>query len=110
MENFEERLKRMEFYQSLLIQMAQKEGFEFYHLIMENQLTKEDVTQFFELCEVLSHEYEEQKEDKFVFFSPLYEKFKERLHPKLQPNEVIKACINQGLYSKLMNILMKNIN
>ena len=110
MENIEERLKRMEYYQSLLIQMTIKEGFAFYHLIIEYQISEEEVVQFHKLCENLSMEYEELKAEKFVFFSPLYVKFKERLHPKLEPNEVIRACLDQNLYPELMSILLKNIS
>lgn len=110
MENFEERLKRMEYYQSLLLQMSKKEGFAFYQLIIEKQLTEEDVAQFFELCESLNKEYEELKAEKFVFFSPLYAKFKERLHPKLHLHEVIMACIDQKIYPELMQTLWKNLS
>lgn len=110
MENFEERLKRMEYYQSLLLQMSQKQGFAFYHLIIENQLTKEEVAKFYELCESLSNEYEELKAEKFVFYSPLFVKFKERLNPKLDPKEVILACMDQKIYPELMQTLRNNIS
>jgi len=110
MENFDERLKRMEYYQSLLLQMSQKEGFAFYHLIIENQLTEEEVAMFLELCDSLSNEYEELKAEKFVFFSPLFIKFKESLNPKLEPKEVILACIDQNLFPDLMQTLKKNIS
>jgi hypothetical protein len=110
MDNFEERIKRMEYYQNLLFKMMRKDGYEFSQLIIEKQLTEEEVAQFYDLCELLSKEYEEQKADKFVFFSPLFLKFKEGLHHKLQPSEVIEACINQNLYPELMNTLMKNIS
>jgi len=110
MENFEDRLKRMEYYQSLLLQMSQKEGFAFYHLIIENQLTEEEVAKFYELCESLCKEYEDLKAEKFVFYSPLFIKFKERLNPKLDPKEVIMACINQKIFPELMQTLKKNIS
>lgn len=110
METFEERLERMEFHQKLLLAMITEQNYEFYRLIIEKQLKEKDITSFYNLCDKLSKDLEEQKADNFVFFSPLFKKFKEDLHPKLDPQVVIEACIKQNLYPELMEILSRNIS
>ncbi|WP_018662336.1 DUF1878 family protein [Heyndrickxia acidiproducens] len=109
MESIEQRLERLEFYQKLLLKMIESNQNAFYRLVIEKQLSKQDVEQFFALCEQLKQELEEQKADHFVFFYPLFTKFKDRLHKKLQPDEVIAACLQQGLYPELMKVLERNL-
>lgn len=109
METIEQRLDRIEFYQKLLMKMIVENQYDFYKIIIEKQLQEKDVEEFYKLCENLCQEIEEQKADKFVFFSPLFKKFKEQLHPKLNPEEVIHACLKQNLFPDLMKILYKNI-
>ncbi|MGE8205133.1 DUF1878 family protein [Heyndrickxia sp. NPDC080065] len=109
MESIEQRLDRIEFHQKLLMKMLSDGHYEFYRIIVEKQLQEKEVEAFYKLCEKLSEECEEQKADNFVFFSPLFKKFKEELHSKLDPIEVIQACIKQNLYPELMKILLKNI-
>ncbi|MGE6261008.1 DUF1878 family protein [Heyndrickxia sporothermodurans] len=109
MESFEQRLDRIEFHQKLLMKMIVENHFDFYKIIIEKQLREKEVEAFYKLCEQLNEEIEVQKEDHFVFFSPLYKKFKEELHPKLDPKEVVHACLKQNLFPELMEILSKNI-
>ena len=109
MESIEQRLDRIEFYQKLLMEMINDHHYEFYRLIIEKKLQKKEVEAFHKLCLKLSKESEEQKEDHFVLFAPLYKKFIEELNPKLDPKEVIQACIKQKLYPELMEILLRNI-
>ncbi|KHD85876.1 DUF1878 family protein [Heyndrickxia ginsengihumi] len=109
METIEQKLERLEFYQTLLMQMVQANSFPFYKLVMEKQLSKQDMEMFFKRCEALTKELQEQKADQFVFFYPLFQKFKEGLHKKLDAKEVILACKQQHLFPELMKALEKNI-
>ncbi|APB35539.1 MULTISPECIES: YhaI family protein [Heyndrickxia] len=109
MESIEQKLERLEFYQTLLLKMIGTSQYPFFRLIMEKQLSKQDIEQFYALCDRLSDELKEQKADKFVFFYPLFQKFKDSLHEKLQPAEVIAACLQQGLYPELMKALKRNL-
>ncbi|WP_162013644.1 DUF1878 family protein [Bacillus coahuilensis] len=48
-----------------------------------------------------------------LFFSPLYYDFQHKLHtikPSLKVEEVIQACLNQGLYMNLMSVLKRNLD
>lgn len=105
----EQKISSLKFHQRLLLKMVKKEGNEFFSLIIEKKLSEMEVQDFYNLCETLSNEYKEQKADKFVFFFPLFKKFKEELHPKLDPKETISACLKQHLYPELMQVLEKNL-
>lgn len=102
-----EKLNKLEYHQSLLLKMNASTTEVFYKLIVEKSLSKEEVQQFHTSCEKLSKIYEEQKAEGFVYFHPLYKKFTADLHPKLTAEEVITACLKQGLYIPLMTELKK---
>lgn len=102
-----ERINRLEYHQSLLLKMNQASSAAFYKLIIEKSLGEEDVKQFYTLCDKLSKDFEEQKAEGFVHFHPLFKKFTMMLHCGLQTEEVIAACITQGIYLPLMTELKK---
>ncbi|RLQ97539.1 DUF1878 family protein [Falsibacillus albus] len=104
-----ERIEKLEFQQKLLLKMMSPKGFEFDQLIIEKNLSEQDVMDFHRLCEELNKELKEQKAEGFVFYSPLFKKFNERLHSQLEPAEVIDACKKQKLYEELMLLLEQNI-
>ncbi|WP_338470510.1 DUF1878 family protein [Niallia sp. XMNu-256] len=102
-----EKINKLEYHQSLLLKMNQSSTEAFYKLIIEKSLSEEEVGQFHKKCERLSKIFEEQKAEGFVYFHPLYEKFIAHLHPKLSAQEVIIACLRQGLYVSLMTEFKK---
>jgi hypothetical protein len=102
MDTMEERLRRLEFYQSLLIEMIDGDKYPFYKLVMQLNLSEEEVHQLFLLCEELSIEYEKQKAEGFVIFNPLLTQFAGMLPPKLDVEETIYALYKQGLFTPLM--------
>lgn len=102
-----ERLQRLEYHQSLLLKMVGNSKARFDMLVIEKGLSKRDVEVFYKNCEQLSMELEEQKAEGFVYFHPLFNKFKEELHPRLQVEEVIHACILQKLFLLLMDELKR---
>lgn len=102
-----ERLLRLEYHQQLLLNMIGNTNQKFYKLVVQKSLREEDVKAFFELCDNLSNELDEQKAEGFVHFNPLLIKFKDCLHPNLRADEVIQACLTQQLYTPLMAELSK---
>jgi hypothetical protein len=104
-----ERLEKLEYHQQLLLKMVRPEGYEFDRLVIEKNLSRDEVEQFYKLCEELSKKREEQKAEGFVFHTPLFREFQQRLHPRLSPEEVIDACIKQRLYMELMTDFKRNI-
>ena len=107
MDDLLNRIKRLEYHQTLLIKMNQHSSQAFYKLIIEKSLGEEDVKEFKSLCEELNNEWEEQKAEGFLYFHPLLNKFTKKLHPALQAKETIEACITQGFYFPLMTELKK---
>lgn len=105
-----DKINKLEYHQSLLLQMTKSTTEAFYKLIVEKSLSQEEVQQFYNNCENLSKVYEEQKAEGFVYFHPLYKKFITDLHPKLSPEEVILACLRQELYVPLMTEFKKYLS
>ncbi len=102
-----DKLNKLEYHQSLLLKMTQSSKEALYKLIIEKSLSEDEVERFYNSCEKMSKVFEEQKAEGFVYFHPLYEKFIADLHPKLSVEEVILACLKQGLYVPLMTEFKK---
>lgn len=109
LETLVDKMKQLEYHQSLLLKMVQNSYEDFYKLVIEKSLNKNDVEEFMMKCEVMSNQLEEQKAEGFVYFHPLFKEFKSTLHPSLQAEEVILACIRQNLFVPLMSELKKYI-
>lgn len=107
MEDIEKRLKKVEYHQRLLLEMMQTKKFPVYELIIKKGLTEEEVKELFNLCEELTLQYEQQKEEGFVYFIPLLTQFVRSINEKLDPEETIHALLGQGMYLPLMEVLNK---
>ncbi|GIN58685.1 DUF1878 family protein [Lederbergia ruris] len=103
------RIEKLEYHQTLLMKMIHVEGFEFDRLVIANNLGQAEVEEFLTMCEELNKEMLEQKAEKFIFYAPLFVQFKLRLTPKLDPREVIEACLKQQIFPELMEKLKRNI-
>ncbi|MGM0846385.1 MAG: DUF1878 family protein [Bacillota bacterium] len=104
-----ERIEKLEFQQKLLGEMMPEKGFDFYRLVITKGLSEKDVIEFYRLCEKLNMKSQEQKAEGYVFFSPLFKEFTEKLDSRLIPQEVINACAAQKLYPYLMEQLRRNL-
>ncbi|MFB6465228.1 DUF1878 family protein [Cytobacillus sp. Hz8] len=102
-----EKMNRIEYHQSLIIEMISSSRDEFYKLVIHHSLNKQDVDTFYQNCTKLSIKLEEQKAEGFVHFQPLFAEFVSLLTPGLQAKEVISACIRQQLFVPLMVELEK---
>ncbi|QED47130.1 DUF1878 family protein [Cytobacillus dafuensis] len=102
-----EKIDRLEYQNKLLLKIIEKKDQEFYKLVIKNSLAEKDVNAFIYLCEELSKKIEEQKAEGFVYFHPLFNNFTHHLHPRLEPKEVVRACIKQSLYLPLMKEFQK---
>lgn len=102
-----EKIKLLEYHQSLLLQMISQSKDAFYKLIIEKGIGEEEVRKFRKHCDELSKKMEEQKAEGFVYFYPLFKEFTINLPPDMQAEEVIHACLKQGLYIPLMSELKK---
>jgi hypothetical protein len=96
------KLAQIQYHQKLIVSMIHSPNQNFHKLIVENELFEEEVKEFYQLCEKLSIELEEQKAEGFVYFHPLYHMFSTSLNSKLSPTETINACLAQGIFLPLM--------
>jgi hypothetical protein len=103
MSTLEQRIAKLEYYHSLLLQMVDIEKKPFYYLIMQAGLTKEEVDETLKLCETLSEEYAKQKAEGFVVFTPLLTQFAGMLHPNLPLEQTIEALLKQQMFVPLMS-------
>jgi hypothetical protein len=102
MKSIMERIKLLEYHQSLLLKMISPSNDEFYKLIIEKGIGEEEVRRFQNHCDELSIKLKEQKAEGFVYFHPLFKEFTMILPPEIKAEEVIEACVKQGLYLSLM--------
>jgi hypothetical protein len=106
-EEITEKIKMLEFHQNLLMQMVEGTSLKFYYLMIEKALTQSEMYGILQFCEDMSMELKKQKAEGFVYFHPLFNEFRSFLHPKLEAEEVISACLEQGLFIPLMQELKK---
>lgn len=107
MEDILKRLERIEYHQKLLTKMINDPKNALTKLIILNDLSSQEVEDFYQLCEMMSKKLEEQKAEGFVYFHPLLEEFKAKLTKKLNIDEVVQACLKQNLFSELMSEFAK---
>lgn len=105
MASLEERLEKLEYYQSLLMEMVDHHKKPFYSLVIRANLTKEEVEELLKLCESLSNKYEKQKAEGLVIFTPLLTEFAGMLNPKLNVDQTIEAMLKQNMFIPLMSQL-----
>lgn len=110
MDTIENRIAKLEYYQSLLLEMIDETKKPFYHLIIKANLAKHEVDDVLKLCETLSEEYEKQKAEGFVMFTPLLTHFAGMLHPKLPLDQTIDALLQQNMFVPLMKEFKKLIS
>ncbi|MGM9927195.1 MAG: DUF1878 family protein [Bacillus sp. (in: firmicutes)] len=105
MENWQKKIETLEFHQQLLLRMLKNSKEQLYYLIIQKKLTKSETEQLLKLCDDLSIELERQKAEGFVTFYPLLTELKANLHPAISSEELVDACIQQGIYTELMRTI-----
>lgn len=107
MESAEEKIKRLEFQQSLLLNMIDHTKFPFYRLVLKSSLSEEEMKEVIDLCEELDNKYKKLKEEGFIHFTFLLTHFVGMLNAKLNPLEVAEAMYNQEMFAPLMKEFIK---
>jgi hypothetical protein len=110
METIEQRLERLEYYQSLILQFADNSMWPFYHIAMIHRLTEQEIENVFHVCESLHQQYKEQKAEGFINFSPLLIKFEQSIPKKLPLLQTIDALYQQKLFIPLMEEFKINLS
>lgn len=110
MRDLEKEIETLRYHQQLLIHMIQNAKAKFDLLIIEKNITKEEVEGIFDLCEWLSKRLSLEKAEGYMNFQPLFSQLERNLTPKLSVKELVESCLTQGLYHQLMIEMKKYIN
>ncbi|WP_035098885.1 YhaI family protein [Anoxybacteroides tepidamans] len=105
----EERIAKLEYHRSLLLEMVDEENKPFHYLVIASDLTKEEVEEVIALCEKLSEEYEKQKAEGLTIFTPLLLHFAGMLNPRLPLEKTVDALLKQQMFTPLMKEFKKLI-
>lgn len=102
-----ERIRTVEYHLRLMAKALGGTEHQFTKLVVESNLSEQETESFYSLCEEMHKRMEEQKAEGFLNFHPLFQEFSSSLPAKLNPRDVVHACINQKLYLSLMNEFKK---
>jgi hypothetical protein len=102
LENIERRLENIEFFIEEFIKAFDDQNLNVSLLGIKKGIDKETILSIKRLCESLNNDFKKQKAEGFVIFDPLLDKLKEQLPVNLQANELIEACVNEGLATQVM--------
>ena len=109
MSDLEKEIETLRYHQQLLIHIIQNSKAQFDLLIVEKNMTKEEVKVTLDLCEVLSKRLTMEKAEGYMNFQPLFSQLERNLTPKLTVKELVASCISQGLFENLMWEMKKYI-
>lgn len=104
------RIERLEYHQQLLLDLINTEHYPFTKLIIQKEMDKEEVFEFYQLCEYMSNNLQEQKAEGFLNFYPLLKEFSEKLNRKLEVKETVESCLQQNMYVELMTEFQKYLS
>lgn len=109
MRNLEKEIETLRFHQQLLLQIIQNSRAKFDLLMVEKNMTKEEVEAILTLCESLSKVLTMEKAEGYMNFQPLFSQLERNLTPKLTVKELVTSCLTQGLFENLMREMEKLI-
>lgn len=98
------------FHVQLLSKILKLEDYPIVKLIIENNISKEESEELFWQLNRLNTQYEKQKEEGFLDYTPLLVEFAGMLNEKLDPDETIRALYQEGHYPDLMREFRKIID
>ena len=105
MEENEENNKS--FHVQLLSKLIDVDQYPFIKLMIENDISKEEYTELFQLLHTLEEKYVQQKSEGFLDFTALLINFVGMLNEKLEPNETIQALEREGYFPHLIKDFMR---
>jgi hypothetical protein len=108
-ESLEKRIANLEYYQRLLVQMADAEKYPFYLSVMKTGLSAEEIEDIHRICAELEQMLAEQKEQGLLDYMSLLTLFAGQLNHKLPVDDTILALHKQGMYVPLMTEFKKII-
>ncbi|ALC80613.1 MULTISPECIES: DUF1878 family protein [Bacillus] len=99
----EERISRLEYYITLLMENADMSKHPFHALVIRTGLSEEEVLEIKRVCSELEQDLDIQKTQGYMSFEKLLALFAGQLNEKLNVHETIYALRDQGLFVSLMD-------
>ncbi|WP_053365480.1 DUF1878 family protein [Bacillus sp. FJAT-27245] len=109
LKEIDEKIRTLEYHLRIMAEVLGGTKYQFTKLVVESNLSERETNEFFLLCEEMNKRLEEQKAEGFLNFHPLFQEFLSLLSPKLNPRDVVHACLEQKLYLSLMSELKKYV-
>lgn len=97
----------MSFHVQLLSKVIDLEQYPLIKLIIENNITYVEYQNLLQQLADLSSQYESQKDEGLLDFTPLLIHFAGMLNEKLDPDTTILALKKEGYYPSLMNAFIE---
>lgn len=97
----------MSFHVQLLSRLIDVDQYPFIKLVIENNITKEEYTELFQLLQMLEDKYNLQKDEGLLDFSSLLIHFAGMLNEKLDPDDTIYALALEGYFPHLIKEFTK---
>ncbi|MFD2042773.1 DUF1878 family protein [Ornithinibacillus salinisoli] len=97
------------FHLQLLTKTIDLKKYPLTRLVIEKNITNEEYKELFQLLHTINEEFEAQKEEGFLNFSPLLIHFAGMLNEKLNPDETIHALKQEGYFVELMEVFINLI-
>ncbi|WP_042349661.1 DUF1878 family protein [Bacillus massiliigorillae] len=102
MDDLQRRIETLEYHQQLLIRMLKFSNDQLYYLIILKNLSRQETEALLDVCESMSEKLQKQKAEGYVTFYPLLNELQAHLPNSISINELVQACLKQGVYVALM--------
>jgi len=100
-------LETLTFYVQLLMQMEELEKYPFIKMLIEKGVTEKEYQELIMLLSNISEEFDNQKEAGMLDFTGLLIHYAGKLNPKLHPDELMDALIEEKRFLEVMVQLKK---
>lgn len=98
-----EQNETINFYLQLLSKTIDMKQFPFTRVIIENNITKDEYEKLLNMLEKLHYHYINQKEEGFLDFSSLLDRFAGMLDERLDTSKTVYALKKEGYFPSLMD-------
>ncbi len=106
--DFENEVRTLKFQIDLLRSISPLEKYPLTQLILESNISEEELRRLFQLLEELQEEYYLQQEDGFVHFSNLLISFVGQLPEKFDPEKTLIALKKENKYPEIVHVMWKS--
>jgi Protein of unknown function (DUF1878) len=110
MNDLEKEINTLKFHQKLLVKAIRNEHNELDLLFVEKNVSEEEANEIIKICEELSKQFEIEKAEGYINFQPLLKQLVRKLNRKVLVQELIEACLLQGLFIPFMKEMKRELN